>query len=518
MNSEQIEQLKVARHRAKTDHLFLANLLGYDFVPEVHKPLFDTFVQKQPGKPLAEQDTIKNRLILWPRGCFKTTADIVDCVQWLLLDPNIRLLLVSGKYDLAKDILKSVKQHFISNENLLTLFPEYRLDPKKAGTTKEFTVPCRTNSNLKEPSLSITSASAVRAGYHCDVLKIDDLVHEKNIGTKEQLNNSIDALNYFAPLVDPGGYTDVIGTRYAEGDAYGWLLSQRKWTDLPTPFGVDLLSKDGTAKATLRRAWKSGTDGCTLLFPRSQTKSGKWIGLTVEELKAKEAANPYIFSCQYLNSPVAGALQTFPEDLILKQTVPVAHLPKWGPVFITFDLGFSVNKQADFTVAVVGRFDRTGRLYIIDLRVGRFTPHELVQHIFDLTLKHRPVRIGIEDAAGSHLLSPALDALARDLGTQLPLDWLKVKNTKHSKNERIAGLESLLRQGKLFFAAGLPDFDKLIQQFTRWPKATHDDVPDAISLLLNYQNASLMSVPNYALDTKEIEFHPDTYVLGGLNG
>src|SRR5882762_6911765 len=83
------EELAKLRYRARTDLYWLAkDILGMDALNErVHRPICETFVQKKPGKPLWEQSEIKERLILAPRGHFKTSLDEADIIQWILLDP-----------------------------------------------------------------------------------------------------------------------------------------------------------------------------------------------------------------------------------------------------------------------------------------------------------------------------------------------------------------------------------------------------------------------------------------------
>ena len=80
------------RERGKRDLFFLAkSILGYkDLTTRVHQPICDFFIQKDGTKSMYEQDAIKNRLLLFPRGHFKTTLDISltscsDSSRWTLV-------------------------------------------------------------------------------------------------------------------------------------------------------------------------------------------------------------------------------------------------------------------------------------------------------------------------------------------------------------------------------------------------------------------------------------------------
>ncbi|KKK59554.1 hypothetical protein LCGC14_3033240, partial [marine sediment metagenome] len=65
------------QHMARTNLFWLSTeILGYDLVPSVHQPICDFFVQKNPNRSFADQDSRKQRLVLDPRGHFKTTIAI----------------------------------------------------------------------------------------------------------------------------------------------------------------------------------------------------------------------------------------------------------------------------------------------------------------------------------------------------------------------------------------------------------------------------------------------------------
>src|SRR5689334_17487223 len=175
------------RLRGQIDHLFLANeLMGYDFQPNPHEGLFREYLQKDPEqkKALFELDPqFKKRMILWPRGLFKTSSIIVEIVQLVLNFPDIRILILSGSKTLAKRQLARVKKVFERpSDRFRQLYPEFCApkDKKLAGDSSEFTVPCRKLDQLAEPTVCISSAKSVKAGSHFDVIFVDDLVNDQN--------------------------------------------------------------------------------------------------------------------------------------------------------------------------------------------------------------------------------------------------------------------------------------------------------------------------------------------------
>ena len=62
-------------------------VLGMDFQEIPHRHLFSHFLSKDPYERTPIYDislVVKKRMILWPRGTFKTSAIIVEIVQLIL--------------------------------------------------------------------------------------------------------------------------------------------------------------------------------------------------------------------------------------------------------------------------------------------------------------------------------------------------------------------------------------------------------------------------------------------------
>ena len=106
-----------------------------------------------------------------------------------------------------------------------------------------------------------------------------------------------------------------------------------------------------------------------------------------------------------------------------------------------------------------------------------------------MALKHRPIMIYIEDTAAGQVFVPYLKTIARDKGVNLPVQFIKVDVNKHAKHTRISLCSGYLKQKKLFFFAGLPCWERLFNQFTKYPGIKHDDYPDTVALMCNHYHA-----------------------------
>ena len=156
----------------------------------------------------------------WPRGHFKTSAVVVDIVQAILNDPDLRLLIMQATLKLTKGWLKEIRSHFDGSNpksRLLQLAPEF----KALGKNSEaFTVSARKRVHLKEATVTAASPRAVATGQHYDRMYADDLVNALNFRNVELQDKLESEFYHFLPLIEPGPRraVKVTGTRYSFAD------------------------------------------------------------------------------------------------------------------------------------------------------------------------------------------------------------------------------------------------------------------------------------------------------------
>lgn len=236
-----IDWLKL-RDKARKDLFWLGTgPLHKNWVSRVHQPICDFFVQKnfddcypegytldQFHQAMRRQDREKHRLILDPRGGYKSTIDGVDCTQWLVNCPDIRMFIVTGEVDNATDFLTEIKSYFYQPEgadltDFQLLFPEFVLRGVDGRSDQPFICPVRKHAQ-KNKTLWVNSITATLASQHCDLLKGDDVVSDRNSNNEETRKTLKRKFDNAVNLLDPWGFLDVIGTRYAPDDWYGTRL------------------------------------------------------------------------------------------------------------------------------------------------------------------------------------------------------------------------------------------------------------------------------------------------------
>lgn len=493
------------RHKCYTDLFYLCKRwLLYDLSEKVHRPVCDFFVHKDPTKEIEEQDFIKDRLLLDPREHWKTTIDVGDTCQWIIGFPNVKISMYSGSDVLTEQIINMVRNQFLLNEEFKNLFHEFALTEKTMGTAHGFVSPARTDWKLREPTLFASTLGSVSTGGHPHIIKYDDVVTDRNSETVDQLEKTKLRVAATHPLVLSGGYRDFIGTRYNFNDAYGKYIDDLQEENCLTeiiPFGT--IRTGESWKIFERKA-------CTLpfspkseiLFPQDGREKSRF---NYKELKKRlKSMGPQQFGNQYLNDPAWGSVTSFKEDDLRNCIVPFEAIPLYRKsflsgqtyrahkVFLAWDLAFSIKKQACRTAGVVGMYDTLGRLYILDLTIGRWTSDEFLYEFIKLAAKWYNFigRIAVEDAGGSQLITPSLRT-ATGGGMRLAemIDWLPTTNVKRAKEERILSLIPLIKSKKFFINADLPHLEEFIKEFVRYsPQAKMVDIPDATSRLLHYHS------------------------------
>jgi len=513
-------------------------ILGMDFQDDPHTQLFRQYVQKRPGEGfvLSDLDMVtKKRMILWPRGLFKTSSIIVDITQTILNYPNVRICFLTGADQLAKRQLARVKRVFEKpSKRFKWLFPEFCLksvrnkkiqdetdarawsdEPCKMGNAHEFTVPCRTNDTFAEPTFAISTAKSVKAGSHFDIIFIDDLVNEQNYRSVKALEKCFQDYIDICPLLEPTGFIMMTGTRYSFGDTYEriqelareeerligrtiWKFSIRDcWsmgclncphTDVYHNFDINILQPPCMVPGCQCVGHKAnGSKG--VLFPQTRTFDGRSIGHTLEFLEGEKIRlGPEFFANQYENRPIATGAQTFTETLIGAQTLhDMSQIPPYAQsfTFVVGDLAYVGQEGRDFSVLYICRMFQ-GQIFIFDCVFGNWDSAGIAENLVNVLLKHRPNIMFIEKFNGWEAYDTVIAGYAATKGVlKVPIQWEKGSQAANAKLIRIGSVKGPLANKRLWLYAAMPGYQRLVQQLVKWPKlGRHDDFADCAGMVV----------------------------------
>lgn len=489
----------------------------------------------------------RTMILLDPRGFFKSSIDAVDCIQWIINCPDIRILIVSGVVKLADQFLVAIKvgpkkRSFylpkgVRPDPFHLLFPEYVIRGV-AGTSNE---PLRISEDARapqrhfspDPTLGVISVPSSLSGFHNDILKFDDIVTDSNSDnqeTREKIQFKADgAVN----MQMPWGWHDIIGTRYFPDDYYG--LTKKIHQENPEMFNLKYFErscwkvKEEFKDVEQRSIYELTEEMVELTFPElAGTPHASWLDLR------KKMKNERSFRCQQLNQPVWGEESSISFDRILlenhKTKTLSEILPLPGYVYGAIDLARENKQFSDFTALAVGKVYQEGAIpipvdmanvipferedgkwvmVVLDIQFGKWSQTEIANRIAAMNDKWRPRQWYGEDTGGLQLLKEKITDVSRTTYGHWPyIRWDAPNNSENAKRNRIKGVETLLRANRLFFliAAWTSEvFDQLEkykgQKSSRYFK---DDVPDVISQLARFI-PSLVTLSKRELEQQAVQ-------------
>lgn len=166
------------------------------------------------------------KLICVPRGCLKSSIACIAYPIWLLInDPNARILLDSQLYTNSKNFLREIRAH-LEGDRLTSIFGEFK---SETWNESEIIIKQRTNP-YKEASITVGGIGTTKVGQHYTFLIGDDYNSPDNSNTPQKCTNIIDHYKYNLSILEPTGTYVLIGTRYAELDAIGYILANEPCT------------------------------------------------------------------------------------------------------------------------------------------------------------------------------------------------------------------------------------------------------------------------------------------------
>lgn len=437
---------------------FNRDVLGW---PDIYEPLHRRvcdFVVTNPGK---------KKLILLPRGTFKSSIVTVGYPLYRIAkdiveqgDVKLKCLLGNAIVPMSTKFLSQIKSHLDRNEGFTSL---YGNRAENSLIWRDDAIDIRQSQSFREKEYNIEAwgLEGSRTGSHYNLMVLDDLVSEQNIGTKEAINKTIDSFKDIIPLLDPGGELLLIGTTWHESDLYGYI--QDIENNMSDDFVV-MVEKAYTGE------WGKGE----LLFPTV---------LTWDELQSKKnAMGPSKFSAQYLLEPVPADTAIFKQKFHYYEESDIRGLKV--NTFILVDPAFSESQEADYSAMIAVSITADWHIYIRDIFMEKVKPSALFNEMFLWDKKWKPVCFGLETTAFQRTLQHFAEAEMRKRNHFIPIKHLTHSGARGEnvhKYQRIVRLEPYYAQGMVYHNRGLKRNEDLEWQLRHFPKNKNDDVIDALS-------------------------------------
>ncbi len=510
------EQLKsIAREKCREDLHFLAKeILGYHRITDhIHK------------KMARDIDTprYRFRLLLWPRGHFKSTLGTESYpIQRLLRDPNERLLITNAKLENSRKFLRTIANQFHSNAKFRWLWRgwwinsyanEYdrasmrdKLDWVVRDVQDELTL-LRPYAG-REASITTGAVDASLVSQHYSTIIADDLVNREFVRTIDMVEKSILYFKDLLDLLDPDGELLIIGTRWSHMDLYGWLIQEfghkasiRVPKDIAESQAMAQVIERGKETPEDEKDWMISIMPTKVSAPIFPEEYGS------KELQALlEAKGPYEYGAQYELDPTPAEHQKFKEEWF--QALDVMPDPGNLEVCITVDPAKSLEDQADNSAIAVCGYDESNWMYLLDGLNEKLTPDELLEALFGIVQKWTSkakfvLPVGFEAVGFQEIYIYNLERMMLERDFFFGIEPIKRRNM--SKEQRILRLVPRLKNGfyvprKLdinpYSGRGQP-YDlvqRLKWELLKFPFAGTDDLADALADQLDIVKAHRLPV------------------------
>ena len=443
--------------------LFCKDFLGYKDMNSEHKKLCDKLQYSEK----------RFKLVLMPRYSFKSCVCTAGTSLWRLMkDPNLRILIYSDAIDKAKGFLTEIKNHIegkAGGSKFRKNLGAYETDPRKDGKWNDSEIVISTRyDHHAEHSIEIAGIETSKVGKHYNIIIFDDIVSDKNITTKEQMDKVKECYKKSLSMLVPGGEIIMIGTIWHFNDLYRQIIAENKERET-----FEIVNRDA----------EEVNDEGKLIFED--------IGLTKEFLDfQKSQQGSYIYSCLYRNNPVDQ------EDSIFKTNDFCFYNAKSEDLYITGTID-PAGEGGDYTGLTVVGTDHKMNMYILESIQRKMSPSVMIETIMNLNYKYRFKMFGIETIFFRNMLKLELERVRNDMHAEDPKNFPMFgihefdssSRAGRSKFTRIMALQPYHEGHKIFFPGdrlellktGFSDLAHQMLQFTPTHMPEPNDLLDSLS-------------------------------------
>lgn len=453
--------LKASKSIEYFGKVFMAKALSAA-TPQFHKAIYADL----------ENNSIEKLGIVAPRGHSKSTVVSVIYPMWRIIfkpdNEDLLILLISEAQSQSVNFVSIIKYNLAFNPRILDYFGSLE-GPK--WTEEEIVTSNGAKLVARGTGQRIRGTLAGRESItRPNLIILDDFESETNSGTPEAIDKN---KKWIAKAVEPSLADD------GRMVAIGTIITERAY--------LKDIEKDETWKCHFYQAIMNNKS----LWPeRFSMKRLMRIKKSYEDRGEGDA-----FWQEYMNTPINLETQTFKQvdftywtgefqlfeglQPALKLTDPDDgyELPTWTPVTVCIgvDLAISEDRRADFTVIAPLAMDAKERRFMLPYsRLKTKDIDVIVDEMIEVCKRYGASLINIETVQYQQAVAEAFRK-AMDKSSF----YVTVRETKPrtGKDARIKSLQPYFRSGGFYHQRHMTELEA---EFLAWPKAAHDDIPDAI--------------------------------------
>lgn len=465
----------------------------------MHEELYQMLdgLHQRPGARIA---------IAAPRGNAKSTLISLAYVLWSVVCGHHRfIVLISDTADKAAEFLEHIKHELVHNDRLVADYPEVCEPGRKMPRFPRW----RNNEIVTNNGIKITAlgyGQNIRGRRHVenrpDLIILDDVETRENTLTPEARHKVDDWFN--KSILKAGTKATqvlVVGTI----QHYDALLA-RLTNGMRSPFWDGRVFRAvirWPQRPELWQTWAgilhgrgehegpSGLEAAAAFFSlhREAMLAGAEVLWPEREnyytlMLMRESDGPASFDSEMQNEPVN------PQDCCFLEEEFVYWDDRFGsaqelissiqsPQFVGAcdpSLGRLGKHADDSAIITLVRDPKAGTLHVLDADIRRLKPDQIIDAVIEYARLRSYCRFGFETNQFQAFLAEELKRRSNLAHIQLPVEDIRHTSDKAG---RIQSLQPLIRSGTLQFSRRQTI---LLDQLKHFPKATHDDGPDALEM------------------------------------
>lgn len=417
-----------------------------------------------------------------PRGEAKSTLVTQLFSLWCIVTGRKHyIVIVMDSIDQAYPMLEAIKAELEFNPRLSTDFPEAAGQGRvwQAGTAV-------TANDIKvQVAGSGKKLRGLRHGaYRPDLCILDDIEND------EQVLNPVQRDKLYAwltktvlPLGGVGQKYDVvyIGTILHYDSVLSRVLANPFWTGRKFKAMVRYPDRMDLWDEWERLYLQQGEAAAEAYYATNEAEmlrgaQTSWAARPVLELMKIRARDGHAaFDSEYQNDPVSGEHAVFANYLSGCLYTP-KDLPGDLTLYGAVDPATGTANGDYSAVIVAGKSAATGKLYVLEAVVKRMLPDALIETVIAMQRRYRCLKWAVETVQFQAFLKTELVRRGALAGVPIPAAGVKPLG---SKQLRIETLQPHFANGMILLRQ---EQTLLIEQLRHFPKADHDDAPDALQM------------------------------------
>ena len=453
------------------------------YVRSPHKSQLHEYLFKNLPLSVEETDKSVRQAIAAPRGEAKSTICTQLFPLWCMVC-NLKnyIIIAMDSRDQSYGMLEAIKVEIESNPRLSIDFPE--VAPGKVW---------RAGAILTAKGQKIEAVGAGQklrgrrhGAYRPDLVVLDDIENDETVQTPEQRNKLHNwILNAVLKLGAPGEKFDVIyvGTILHYDSVLNRILSTKGWRRVR--FKAILRMADTMAVwaewENIYLAEHGDDDTLSDLFyqqHKAEMDAGavvSWLARPILYLMKIRASDGHAsFDSEYQNDPVSGDDAIFANSLQYWTELP-NNLIYFGAVDPS--LGKAGASRDPSAILVGGYHRETGKLYVVEAQIKKRLPDLIIEDVIRLHTQYNCHRWFVETVQFQEFLKTELVKRSAARGKPVPATATKPNSDKML---RIESLQPHIANGLILLHRSQSTLESQLRHF---PKADHDDGPDALEML-----------------------------------